>query len=213
MRISQSTDKSRDSYVDKPNLCVRVVRLLKSCSKHLNILDIAIVSCSGLSAFFDLRVRRIPNWLIVAGAVSGFAIHAFNGWEGFLQSLLGFVIGVGVLILPFAMGWIGAGDAKFFGVTGALLGVLLLPRVFFYSAVMAGLIAVASLLSGKIRFFSFQQIWLDVKIAIISGGRVVPMPARDRVARRDQSIPWGVAFAGGALIAYYLDPDGHFAGF
>lgn len=160
-----------------------------------------------------MTVRRIPNWLVAIGAVSGLAINAFQGWGGFLQSLLGFVIGIAVLVLPFAMGWIGAGDVKFFGVSGALLGVLLLPRIFFYSAVVAGLIAVASLLSGKIRFFSFKQIWLDVKIAIVSGGNVVPEPVRNRVAHRDESIPWGVAFAAGSLIAYYLDPKGYIAGF
>jgi len=98
-------------------------------------------------------------------------------------------------------------------VTGALIGVFLLPRVFFYSAVVAGLIAVAYLITGKIRFFSFKQFWLDVRIAIVSGGHVVPEPVRDRVAHRDESVPWGVAFAAGLLIAYYLDPKGYIAGF
>jgi len=179
----------------------------------LTIFDIAIVSISSLSAFFDITVRRIPNWLIAIGAASGLTISAFQGRQIFFQSLLGLVVGVAVLVLPFAMGWIGAGDVKFFGVTGALLGVLFLPRVFFYSAVVAGVIAVASLLSGKIRFFSFKQIWLDVKIAIMSVGNVLPEPARIRVSHRDESIPWGVAFAVGALIAYYVDPTGRWAGF
>jgi prepilin peptidase CpaA len=179
----------------------------------LTIFDLALVSISSLSAFFDMTVRRIPNWLIAIGVASGLSISAFQGGHDFVQSVLGLVIGIAVLILPFAMGWIGAGDVKFFGVTGALLGVLLLPRIFFYSAVVAGLIAVASLLFGKIRFFSFKQIWLDVKIALISVGNVLPAPVRNRVLQRDESIPWGVAFAAGALIAYYVDPEGRWAGF
>jgi len=140
-------------------------------------------------------------------------MNAFQGRQVFLQSLLGLVVGIAVLVLPFAMGWIGAGDVKFFGVTGALFGILFLPRIFFYSAIVAGLIAGASVLSGKIRIFSFKQIWLDVKIAIMSIGNVLPEPVRNRVLRRDESIPWGVAFAAGALIAYYIDPMGHWAGF
>jgi len=160
-----------------------------------------------------MKMRRIPNWLIAIGVASGLTISAFQGGQAFLQSLLGLVIGVAVLIVPFAMGWIGAGDVKFFGVTGALLGVLFLPRIFFYSAVVAGLIAVTSILSGKIRFFSFKQIWLDVKIAVMSVGNVFPEPVRNRVVQRDESIPWGVAFAAGALIAYYIDPKGQWAGF
>ncbi len=58
---------------------------------------------------------------------------------------LGIVVGIAVLILPFALGWIGAGDVKFFGVVGALLGVSWLPRVFFYSALVAGVIAIGYL--------------------------------------------------------------------
>jgi len=158
-------------------------------------------------------MRRIPNWLIAVGAVSGLTLSAFQGRQVFLQSLLGLVVGIAVLVVPFAMGWIGAGDVKFFGVTGALFGILFLPRIFFYSAVVAGIIAVASILSGKIRIFSFKQIWLDVKIAIMSIGNVLPEPVRIKVSHRDESIPWGVAFAAGALIAYYMDPMGHWAGF
>ena len=169
------------------------------------------MSC--LSAFFDLIARRIPNWLIVIGATTGFAINAVQGGHYFLQSLLGFVVGIAVLVLPFAMGWIGAGDVKFFGVMGAQLGIVFLPRVFLYSAIVAGVIAVGSLLSGKISFFSFKQIWLDVKIAIVSMGNIFPQPVRERVVQRDESVPWGVAFAAGSLIAYYVDADGRWAGF
>jgi prepilin peptidase CpaA len=160
-----------------------------------------------------LVARRIPNWLIAIGATTGLVINAFQGGPYFLQSLLGFAVGVAVLILPFAMGWIGAGDVKFFGVMGAQLGIVLLPRIFLYSAIVAGVIALASFLSGKISFFSFKQIWLDVKIAIVSMGKIIPPPVRERVAKRDESVPWGVAFAAGSLIAYYLDPDGKLAGF
>jgi len=179
----------------------------------LRIIDITFVLVSCLSGFFDLVARRIPNWLIAIGAATGLAINAFHGGHYFLQSLLGFLVGIAVLVLPFAMGWIGAGDVKFFGVLGAQLGIVFLPRIFLYSAIVAGIIALASLLSGKISLFSFKQIWLDVKIAFVTMGNIIPPPVRERVAKRDESVPWGVAFAVGSLIAYYLDPDGQWAGF
>ena len=179
----------------------------------MRIIDFTLVLVSCLSAFFDLVTRRIPNWLIAIGATTGLAINAFHGGHYFLQSLLGFVVGILVLVLPFAMGWIGAGDVKFFGVMGAQLGIVFLPRIFLYSAIVAGVIALASLLSGPISFSPFKQIWLDVKIAIVSMGKIIPLPVRDRVGQRDESVPWGVAFAAGSLIAYYLDPDGQWAGF
>ena len=169
------------------------------------------MSC--LSAFFDAVTRRIPNSLIVIGATTGFFINASQGRTYFLQSLAGFVVGILVLVLPFAMGWIGAGDVKFFGVMGAQLGIIFLPRIFLYSAIVAGFIAITSLLSGQVSFMPYKQIWLDIKIAVVSMGKIIPPPVRDRVGKRDESVPWGVAFAVGTLIAYYLDPDGHWAGF
>ena len=179
----------------------------------MSALDIAIVLIGSLSAFFDVTLRRIPNWLIAIGVAGGLTISTFQGGQVLLQSILGLILGIAILVPPFAMGWIGAGDVKFFGVTGCLLGVVLLPRIFFYSALVAGLIALGSFLTGRIRIFSFKKIWIDVKIAIVSGGRIVPEPVRSRVVHRDESIPWGVAFAVGALIAYYVDPKGEWAGF
>ena len=81
-----------------------------------------------------------------------------------------------MLILPFAFGWIGAGDVKFFGVVGALLGVSWLPRVFFYSALIAGLIAVGYLAMGLAHISRFKEFWLNIKITILSMGSVLPDP-------------------------------------
>ena len=118
-----------------------------------------------------------------------------------------------MLILPFALGWIGAGDVKFFGVVGALLGVSWLPRVFFYSALIAGLIAVGYLAMGLAHISRFKEFWLNIKIAILSRGSVLPDPVHVKTREGGGSVPWGVAFAAGMIIAYYFDSTGRWAGF
>jgi prepilin peptidase CpaA len=178
----------------------------------LTISDTVIFSVSGLSAFFDLRIRRIPNWLIVIGLFCGVVLNALQGTSYLVQSIAGFAVGIAVLILPFAFGWMGAGDVKYFGVVGALLGASWLPRVFFYSALVAGLIAISYLGFGLVRLSRFKQFWLDIKVAILSMGQVLPTPVQQTHERGD-SIPWGVAFAAGTIIAYYVDPNGQWAGF
>lgn len=175
-------------------------------------MDFAILSVSGLSAFFDCKFRRIPNWLILFGAACGVTLNALQSAGLLVQSLLGFIVGVAVLLVPFAMGWIGAGDVKFFGVAGSLLGVSWLPRVFFYSAIAAGVIAVVYLAVGGGRFTLFKQTVADLKIAVLSMGQVLPEPVQKR-SKEQGSVPWGVAFAVGMIIAYYIDPSGQFAGF
>ena len=172
-----------------------------------------MVLISSLSAFFDLKVRKIPNWLVLVGAASGIAVNGYQGLNPFMQSIVGLVGGILVLLLPFALGWIGAGDVKFFGVVGALLGVSWLPRVFFYSALSAGLIAIAYLFFGTTRLGSIKNLWTDLKIALLSLGRVTPDPVQIRSKERGGSVPWGVAFAIGTIIAYYFDHTGQWAGF
>ncbi|HEY9659973.1 MAG TPA: prepilin peptidase [Allocoleopsis sp.] len=179
----------------------------------MNFHDAVIVIVSGLSAFFDLRIRKIPNWLIITGLLLGVILNALRGTHDLVQSVIGFIAGIAVLIVPFALGWIGAGDVKFFGVVGAILGASWLPRVFFYSALAAGLIAFAYLAVGIARLSRLKEIWIDVKTLVLSMGRVLPEPVRVRTMQSGGSVPWGVAFAAGTIIAYYFDPTGRWAGF
>jgi len=169
---------------------------------------------SGLSAFLDYRIRKIPNWLILIGLFSGVLLNAVGGGSHLFQSILGIVVGVVVLLVPFACGWIGAGDVKFFGVVGGMLGVNWLPRVFFYSALVAGLIAFGYAIVGSVHFSRFREMWLDLRLAVVSLGTVMPKPVEQRtVVNRSESVPWGVAFAAGTIIAYYFDRSGEWAGF
>jgi prepilin peptidase CpaA len=175
--------------------------------------DTVILLVSGLSAFFDLKMRRIPNWLIASGLLCGVILNAIQGPNFLIASIVGFLVGIVLLVLPFALGWIGAGDVKFFGVVGSLLGVSWLPRVFFYSALVAGVIAVAYLAAGLASCARFRAFWIDIKNAVLSYGLVLPDPVYVRSRHSGASVPWGVAFAAGTIIAYYADPSGYWAGF
>ena len=176
-------------------------------------LDASILLVGGLSAFFDFKIRRIPNWLIACGLICGVTLNAVQGSNFLIGSIIGFVVGIAVLVLPFALGWIGAGDVKFFGVVGSLLGVTWLPRVFFYSALVAGVIAVGYLAVGLASVARLRAFWVEIKNAMLSLGQVLPDPVYVRSGDSAGSVPWGVAFAAGTIIAYYLDPSGHWAGF
>ena len=166
-----------------------------------------------LSVFFDLTVRRIPNWIIAFGLAGGLLLNASQGFVQFSHSLLGFIAGIAVFIVPFALGWMGAGDVKYFGVVGALLGVEWLPRVLFYSIVVAGVIAVGCVSVSRFNSRFLKDAWIDCKLAIFSLGRVLPDSIGKRTAKGADSVPWGVAIGAGTLVAYYVDPTGRWAGF
>ena len=200
-------------FIDKILDEVYALAVNNGVLNKLFVLDALILLVSGLSAFFDLKTRRIPNWLIATGLFCGVTLNAIQGASFLLGSMAGFLVGIAVLLLPFALGWIGAGDVKFFGVVGSLLGISWLPRVFFYSALVAGVIAVGYLATGLASFTRFKAFWWDIKNAILSLGQVLPDPVSVRSREGGGSVPWGVAFAAGTIIAYYMDPSGQWAGF
>ncbi len=175
--------------------------------------DLVIAAVIGLSGFFDLTVRRIPNWLIAFGLFAGLGINLYQGFDPLWRSILGILCGVAVLFPAFALGWMGAGDVKCFGVMGALLGVGWLPRIFFYSALSAGAIALAYTILGPFSLAGARALWTDAKLAFLSMGRVLPDPIGARVSNGSRSVPWGVTFAIGTVLAYYVDPSGRWAGF
>lgn len=85
--------------------------------------------------FTDLRSSRIPNWLTFSAM--GFALvgHAWlGGIQGALFSLAGLVAGLGLFLILYASGSIGAGDVKLMAAVGAMLGP--------YGALLSGLLAI-----------------------------------------------------------------------
>ena len=110
---------------------------------RLPILAGAVV-LSLIAGWTDLRSRRIPNWLTVPGAVVGVALNAiFDRWDGVKSSLLGIVVGLGLLLLFVLLRSLGAGDWKLAGALGAFTGPGRLVDLLIGSIFVAGLMAVA----------------------------------------------------------------------
>jgi prepilin peptidase CpaA len=179
----------------------------------ISLLDLVLIFGVSVSIFFDIKERRIPNWISIPGILIGLVLNSFLGLAQLLQSCLGLAAGIGIMIVPFALGWLGAGDVKLFGLVGAVLGIGWIPRVFFYTGLISGALALLTVCTRGLDHGSFRQLWLDLKIAVISVGRVMPNSVSQRGGQKKKSIPWGVAIGLGAIIAFYLDSDGRWAGF
>ena len=166
-----------------------------------------------LSIFFDLKERRIPNWLTASGVLVGLSLNSLEGAAAFLQGFLGLALGLGVLIIPFALGWVGAGDVKLVGTVGALVGIQWMPRIFFYSGLMSGILALFAVALQGIQLQGFVRLWTDVKLFVLSLGAVLPESISQRTADKKKSLPWAVAIGLGVFAAFYLDSEGKWAGF
>jgi prepilin peptidase CpaA len=94
------------------------------------------------AAAIDLRTRRVPNALTALLAISGLGYAAFGiGHLTVAAALVGFFVGL-VLMLPgHLLGATGAGDVKLFAAMGALLGPAPIVGAFLYTALAGGALA------------------------------------------------------------------------
>ncbi|MFN8546278.1 MAG: A24 family peptidase [Candidatus Binatia bacterium] len=82
-----------------------------------------VIGFVGACVLTDVRSRRIPNLLSLAGATAGIVLNAaYFGTTGLVASVCGSALAIGLLLAPFALGGIGGGDVKMLGAVGALLG-------------------------------------------------------------------------------------------
>lgn len=92
---------------------------------------------------WDLRQRRIPNMCtlaIVALALIGHSLSA--GIPGLIFSLKGLSFGFALLIFPYLLGGLGAGDVKLMAAVGAVLGWKATFVAFLFIGAIGGLVSV-----------------------------------------------------------------------
>jgi len=179
----------------------------------IHFFDLFLVFFLGFAAGFDLRERRIPNWLVLFALTGGILLNFWRGMPQLLNSLEGFGLGVGIFLIPFALGWLGAGDVKLLGAVGAVLGAHWLPRVIFYSALVGGVFALAAIALRGMDLKVVKGAWRDFTLLIMSQGTVLPETVSERGRGGVRTIPYGVAIVCGTLMAFYVDPTGDWAGF
>ncbi|WP_018609017.1 A24 family peptidase [Uliginosibacterium gangwonense] len=86
-----------------------------------------------LAVWSDILTRKIPNWLVVCGLISGCACNIFitsgrglfmedSGGIGFGHAVLGVLVGGAIPLILYAMRVMGAGDVKLLAAVGAFLG-------------------------------------------------------------------------------------------
>jgi prepilin peptidase CpaA len=91
-----------------------------------------------------------------------------NGLDGFLFSVVGTVVGLGLLLLFYINGMMGAGDVKLMGAVGSILGPSGVFRAFLFTAIVGGLYAliVFALKGQLIRFFKRIVLSLNLTLMI-----------------------------------------------
>ena len=92
-------------------------------SAVISVQIFAVMLFTAVAMVWDIRTRRIPNWLNLIGLMMALIFcSATGGWKGVSFSVAGFMTGFAILLLLWLMGGAGGGDVKLMGAVGAWLG-------------------------------------------------------------------------------------------
>ena len=117
------------------------------------MMAVLVLAAGVIASWIDLRSRRVPNLLTMPLACAGLLLAA-TGASGITvsDSLLGLVVGLGVMLPLHILGGTGAGDVKLLAAFGALLGPAGVLGAFIRMAIVGGVIAVGvAVQRGRLR--------------------------------------------------------------
>ena len=172
---------------------------------------ILIVLCCS-AAVFDLRYRRIPNWLVLLAFSSGLLARGFLGLDAVLSGLLAAALAFVFGLLFYLLGGLGAGDVKLMGGLAAFLG---LEGLLTGLAVMAAVGVLMALFgiwrAGVVRrtfrnlFLFFLTLGKDSFRGFRGEGVMATLSTDGAPPVRS---PFGVAVAAGAIAGWFAPLSG-----
>lgn len=166
----------------------------------------SLVLCAAVVT--DLRDRRIPNEVTVTGLVAALVLSVVTAAPGLTSAMGGAGLGLLLSFPVFALGGIGAGDAKLFTAVGAFVGPLGVLGVIIYGGLAGGVIVLVDAARRGV-IIPLLLSTMDVLVHLLTLGR---RGRRVTLATPGaKAVPYGVAIAVGGLAAWFLPlPGGAF---
>ncbi|MEH7333228.1 prepilin peptidase [Neobacillus drentensis] len=160
------------------------------------IIIIVLILSLLISLYTDIKNRKILNTVTFPTLIFSFLYHIWtNGFDGFLFSGKGFLTGLCLLIIPYILGGMGAGDVKLMAAIGALMGTSFVFYSFIYTALIGGVIALLLIIKtngfrNTIKSFFFNVVFLRSNL----GSMILAKNKESSI-----SFPYGVAIVLGTL--------------
>lgn len=157
------------------------------------ILAVSFPALVLFAAVKDATSFTIPNWISLA-LVAIFPVAGLAAGLPLATLGLHAAVAAGALVAGmamFALRWVGGGDAKLIAASVLWLGLPALPSFLLGAAVTGGVLAIALILLRS----------PQLRAVVLSGPRWV-----NRLTEPGEGIPYGVAIAAGALLAFPLSP-------
>lgn len=153
-----------------------------------------------LAAYSDMRYHRIPNGVTFGGAVAGLVLQSyFGGFEALGSGLAGLAVGLGVFMILYIKGAMGAGDVKLMAAVGAFLGPSATLWAAAFTMIVGGFMAVAILLRHRGLGQLARRYLTTLNFLVVTGTLSHDGPREDEAATR--RFPYALAIGLGTLCA------------
>lgn len=161
------------------------------------ILIIILIIC----IITDIKERKIYNKVIFPSLLLAFLSHFFlGGWQSLYTSFIGFLFGFGLLLIPYFLGGIGAGDVKLLALIGALKGPSFVFYTSLYMAIAGGIIALIILILQR-RLHTTLKSFLYYLQSLRYG---IKPPYFINNNDFSNTYPYGIAIAIGSIISLVI---------
>jgi len=161
----------------------------------------ALAALLVLACWFDVRSRRIPNVLTVAGIGAALVLRGVAGAGELLDGMLGAFLALLLAVLPFALGVLGGGDVKLLVAVGGFLGLERLPGALLAIALLGGGLALIEAVRQRVLRRALASTYAYAKYLAFFG-RFGMAPAMH--SAHALTVPYGIAIAAGSLAWWFL---------
>lgn len=132
---------------------------------------VLLVTLLAIASYYDLRYHIIPNLLTYPAMLMALIYYGVtNGMEGFVFSGEGLLVGLVALMLPYLIGWMGAGDAKLMAAVGSILGPGGAYTVFIFTVIAGLLYALGTIVFSPRRLKAFTVRFFGIITKPFGGG-------------------------------------------
>lgn len=169
---------------------------------------IVVASSALVASFTDVRYFKVHNRLTFPLLVSGLAFHTIvAGWSGLQMSMAGGLAGLGIMLVPYVLGAMGAGDVKFVAAVGAWLGLAPMLVSLVIGCLATGVYSIVMLArQGRLRDIG-PHLWLAARRLSLMGRHLLAEdelePVRTTVQRdnrRERLIPFSAMVSIGVFV-------------
>lgn len=169
----------------------------------MNALHVVTIGIAVVAVAWDLKTRRIPNFLTFGAALAAFAVNAYlGGLTGAGWSIAGWLVGVTFFLPFFALGGMGAGDVKLLAALGAWLGPLTTVWLALFSLIAGGVMGLIVALGYGYLSQAFANIQWMFRFWRTEGPR--PVPQVTLATHKGPRLAYAVPVFAGLMVTLWL---------